>query len=182
VACCTTQVATAETASNSDSHVDAEASTDRWWDDSVQQGMITATWINAQEPGGPSTEGPRIAYGIYGASDESFIWNEFWLSSREGGGQRINSIGMTLVPITLLYRRIGVGPMLDVGFERRSEDGGSVVAGIIGVGADFVVRLFRRWDFATAVEYDYRTTVDSEYQVRFGLRFHHEHISAWKKS
>ncbi len=181
-AACNTAIRAAEVTINDKARAEVEASIERWWDDSVQQGMITVGWVSAQDQGGPSTEGPRIAYGLFGASDESFIWTEFWLATREGGDQRIASTGVSMVPIVFLHRRIGVGPLIDVGFERRSERDGSVLAGTIGIGADFVVRLLKRWDFATTGEFEYRTTFDTSYQLRFSIRFHHERISLWKKS
>lgn len=168
-----------ESRADHESTVDSEKSTERWWDDSTPQGMLTASWVFAGQPGGPSTQGPRIAYGPLGNGDEYYGWAEFWLAYREGGDQRVTSIGLALVPITLLYRRIGFGAMLVGGFEHRRKEDGAALAAVLGLGTDFVVRLSPRWDIATSAELDYRTTVDMEYQLRLGLRFHDKRISAW---
>jgi hypothetical protein len=142
--------------------------------------MISASWAYANSTAGPSTHGGRLAYGAVGIGDESYGWAEFWLAFREGGDQRITSTGLSLVPLSFLYRRVGLGALLDIGLERRRESDRAVVAGILGVGVEFVVRLSRRWDVVTTVESDYHTTADGSSQARFALRFHHERIPVWK--
>lgn len=160
---------------------DAEESAEYWWEgDPTPQGMITMGWTSANDTAGPSTHGPRIAYGPLGIGDESYGWAEFLLGFREGGGQRVTAVGLSLVPITMIYRRLGLGLLLDAGFERHKEPDRAVLAGILGIGAEFVVRLSRRWDLSTTAEVDYRTTFESDSQIRFGLRYHHERLSVWK--
>jgi len=143
--------------------------------------MITVGAVYANDNDGPSSHGFRVAYGGCGIGDEYYGWAEFWAAYREGGDQDSTSVGLSLVPISLIYRRVALGALIDVGFERRKHPDRVVLAGVIGTGADFAVRLARRWDFFTAVEIDYRTTFAAETQVRFGVRFHHEKLGTpWK--
>jgi len=161
---------------------DAEGSGEFWWErDPTPQGMVTASWTYANDTDGPNTQGLRVAYGPLGAGDEYYGWAEYWLAFRQAEARRITSAGLSLVPISLLYRRIGVGFLLDIGLERRKDRDRAALSGLIGGGAEFVVRLFRRWDFVSTAEAAFRTTVDVESQLRFAIRFHHEKISVWKE-
>jgi hypothetical protein len=143
--------------------------------------MITVGWTYADGTVGPANRGVRLAYGPFGFADEFLGSAEFWIAFREGGKQSITSVGACMVPVSFRYRRLGWGPLFDVGLRQFKEEGNVVLAGIVGVGPELVVRLARRWDLAATAEIDYVTTLDSELQLRLAVRYHHERISAWKE-
>jgi hypothetical protein len=153
--------------------------TDKWWKcPSTPEGMITAGWTYADGTV-PETQGLRLAYGPFGVSDEFCGWGEFFLTVRNGEGNRVTAAGASYLPFSFQHKRLGWGPVFTAGLEQRKAGDSLVLAGLIGFGPELVVRLFRRWDFAATGEIDYVTTLDSEFQVRLGFRYHHPRISAW---
>ncbi|MCP3983040.1 MAG: hypothetical protein GY723_01550 [bacterium] len=147
------------------------------WDrDTEIRGMVTVSYAHASDSDGPSTRGLRLGYGYFGGKTNDYPWGEFWAAFREDGDYEITAAGLSVVPIAKVSRRFGVGPLFDLGLSRREQDGRSAYAGLVGAGAEGVVRVGRRWDLVTTAEAAYRTTGDVELQARVGIRFHHEKI------
>jgi hypothetical protein len=142
--------------------------------------MLSAALVYADGTASPVNKGLWIAYGAFDIEDEFFGCAEFWLAYREGDEQSLASLGATIQPITFRHGRLGWGPFFNAGFEQRRGGGRVVLAGVLGAGGELVVRLSDRWDFATAAELDYLTTLDSEFQFRAAIRYHSMKISAWK--
>ena len=147
-----------------------------WESAPAPRGMITISYAAASDSAGPSTQGLRVGYGYLGGKANDYPWGEFWGTFRKDGRYDITAAGLSVVPIAKLHRRFGVGPLFDLGVSRRREDGRTVFAGMFGVGAEGVVRISRQWDVVTTAEAVYRTTSDTEFQARIGIRFHHEKI------
>lgn len=147
-----------------------------WESDPAPRGMITVSHVYASDSAGPGTQGFRVGYGYLGGTATDYPWGEFWATFREDGDDDVTAAGLSVVPVARLSRRFGIGPVFDLGVTTRREPGRSVYAGLIGAGAEGVVRISHRWDLVTTAEGIYRTTSDTEFQVRFGIRFHHEKI------
>ena len=150
-----------------------------WWEgDPTPQGMITLSAVFSNFSDSPSSRGVRVSYGAMGpdpAPPPPYGWKEIWYSFQQTGDVNISSAGMTFAA-AFPFGRLAVGIPFDLGFERRSDGDRHVLAGIIGIGAELDVRVFRRWDFVATAEQLYRTTVESELQGRIAIRFHHERL------
>jgi hypothetical protein len=142
--------------------------------------MLTGAWIYAGGTASPDNQGIRVAYGPFGINEEFYGWGEFWASYREGGDQTITAVGASVLPVSFQHLRLGWGPLFNAGFEQRKQGTRAVLAGVIGIGPELVVRLSTRCDLAATAEFDYLTTLNFEYQARLAFRFHDERISLWK--
>ncbi len=140
------------------------------------EGTITVTWALAEDSAGPSTQGLRVGYGFLGAPADDYPWGEYWVAFRQDDEHDITAAGLSVVPVARIRDRFAVGPLVDLGVSRRRVGSRTLFAGMIGAGAEAMVRVSSRWDLVTTVEAAYRTTSDLEFQARFGLRFHHEKI------
>ncbi len=147
-----------------------------WDSDPTIRGMLTVSYAHASDSDGPSTQGIRFGYGFLGGKRNDYPWGEFWATFREDDEYEITAAGLSVVPVAKVSRRFGVGPLFDLGLSRREHNGRSVYAGLVGAGAEGVVRIGRRWDLVTTAEAAYRTTGDVEFQARVGVRFHHRKI------
>jgi hypothetical protein len=162
--------------------VDEGSSEEYWWEgEPLPWGAITASYVFSNYSDSPSPSGVRLSFGPMGIGDEYYGWLDFWVSYREAEDDQITSIGVSEVPLACRYRRVAIGWLFNAGFERLADPDRYVLAGIIGIGGDFVVRLFRHWDFVSSAEIDYRTTVEAETQLRVAIRFHHSKLGGmWK--
>ena len=151
--------------------------TDFLWDsDPAFRGTITVSYASASDTAGPSTQGLRVGYGYLGAERNDYPWGEYWVTFREDGDHDITAVGLSVVPLARLSRRFGLGCLMDIGVSRHRVRDRSVYAGMFGIGAEGVVRVFRRWDLVTTAEAVYRTTSEVELQGRVGVRFHHQKV------
>lgn len=156
---------------------DREGSEMYWWDwDPTPQGMITVSYVSAHDSAIPDAQGIRIGYGSWGIGDEAFGLGGYWLEVLKKGRHRISALGISAVPVEFFYRRLAGGPLVEIGVSRRTAGDRSVLAGLIGLGGEASIRLFRRWDLVVNAKADYRTTSDVAYKGGIGIRFHSEKL------
>jgi hypothetical protein len=140
----------------------------------IRQGFVAATGIQASD----DLSGLQVGYGIRGDSDEFPVWGGLWLSSLSGNGQRVIGARGDMKLWLIAWSRGGVGPLLGLGLEHRSEPPRAGFGGYLALGAEVTVWSRWHWQISLDAERDFGISSKSRNQIGFTIAYAHDRLTA----
>jgi hypothetical protein len=146
-----------------------EVESEPWYHLYQREGLVTVGLVRDDE----SLAGFQLGYGIRGVSDEWPGWATISFTRMSRDGQHVTGLRGDFMMWPFSKPRFGVGPVLGIGLENRSEPPRSGFGGYLAIGAESATWTRLHWQLAIDAEYD--IGISSESRGQFSLRLAYAH-------
>jgi hypothetical protein len=149
-----------------------------YWYDIPQQGFLSLSLDQEEEPDGETLQGLALGYGLWDESDE-IGGISFWLSSARGEHQRVSRAGFeALGYFTLPIGPVRVFPTACLGLELREHDPDAGWGGMGSLGLETAIWLGKHLQVAARLERIFEFRTDDRTGLGFRIRWMDERLLA----
>ena len=151
----------------------ADAKTVPWYELYKREGLVTMALVRDND----SLRGFQLGYGIRGQSDEFPDWGTVSLTRMSHDGQSVTGVRGDMMMWLNAQSTFGVGPVLGLGLENRSEPPRSGFGGYLALGAESATMTRLHWQFAIDAEYDVGISSESRSRISLRLAYAHKNLT-----
>src|SRR5882672_5962790 len=147
-----------------------------WWElrPLIRQGFVVGSAIRASD----NLDGFQLGYGIRADGDENRLWGALWVSRLSGQGQQVVGVRGDIRPWLAAGHWAGIGPVLGLGVDYRSEDPRAGLGGYLVLGVDLALWTRWHWQVALDVERDFAISSESRNQLALSIAYAHDRLTA----
>jgi hypothetical protein len=144
-----------------------------WYDDYDREGLVSAGWLN----GPKALQGYQVGYGLRVNSDEMPGRAVAWFSQMRGGKQEVDTLRAELGMWPINWTWGGVGPLLGLGVEYRSETPHQGFGGFLSAGVDVAVFTPRHWQLTMSWQHAFAISSDSRNILSLAIAYAHPSLT-----
>jgi hypothetical protein len=150
-----------------------ESKSKSWYELYQREGLVTLSLVRDDD----SLEGFQLGYGIRLESDEWPGWGAISFTRMSHDDQRVTGLRADMMMWPFSGPWCGLGPVLGIGLENRSEPPRSGFGGYLVFGVEVATWTRLHWQFAFDAEYDVGISSESRGQLSLRLAYAHSKLT-----